>query len=238
MQEFTREELAEYNGENDKKVYVAHKGKVYDVTDSKMWKGGTHMKRHKAGTDLSTDIQAAPHEPDVLERYPQVGRLQKERDPGEVEVPYLLSRLLEKVPMLRRHPHPMTVHFPIAFMFATTLFTLLYLITGITAFDATVFHCLSAGLFFTLVGMATGWYTWWLNYGAQPVRAVQIKKRISVILAVAAAIGFLLRLAISDILINFRGISIVYLAVALGVLPLVTIIGWYGASLTFPVEKE
>ena len=33
MKEFTLEELAEYNGVNGKKAYVAYQGQVYDVTD-------------------------------------------------------------------------------------------------------------------------------------------------------------------------------------------------------------
>ncbi|MCK7515177.1 MAG: hypothetical protein MZV70_71710 [Desulfobacterales bacterium] len=78
MKEFSMEELAQYNGENGKPVYIAHDGKVYDVSGSKMWKTGTHMKRHRSGQDLTTDIQGAPHAPDVLERYPQVGVLKKD----------------------------------------------------------------------------------------------------------------------------------------------------------------
>ena len=68
MKEISQEELAGYNGENGKPVYVACDGKVYDVTESKLWRKGNHMKRHNAGSDLTTDIQAAPHEKDVLER--------------------------------------------------------------------------------------------------------------------------------------------------------------------------
>lgn len=238
MEEFTREELAACNGEDNEKIYVAHKGKVYDVSESKMWKGGLHMKRHKAGSDLTTDIQAAPHEPDVLERYPQVGALKKETGTEEINIPGVLAVLLEKVPMLRRHPHPMTVHFPIAFMMAATLFTLLYLVTGIAALDTTVFHCLGIGVLFSIVAIATGWYTWWLNYLAKPLRPVSIKKRVSILMFVAAAIAFFLRAAIPDILVNLRGISIIYLILVLSVFPMVTVIGWYGAALTFPVEKE
>ena len=61
MKEFDPEELAGYNGENDKPVYIAHQGKVYDVTESRLWKTGLHMRRHHAGMDLTTDLQAAPH---------------------------------------------------------------------------------------------------------------------------------------------------------------------------------
>jgi len=77
MKEFSMEELANHNGENGKPVYISHNGKVYDVSGSKMWKTGTHMKRHRSGQDLTTDIQAAPHAPDVLERFSQIGVLKK-----------------------------------------------------------------------------------------------------------------------------------------------------------------
>ena len=237
MEEFTPEQLAEFNGEGGAAVYVAHKGKVYDVSESNRWKGGSHMKRHKAGADLSTDIQAAPHEADVLERYPQVGILKEEKTAEEIKVPEALERLLERVPMLRRHPHPMTVHFPIAFMCAATVFLLLYLITGIQSFDTTVFHCLGAGVLFSLVAIATGWYTWWLNYMARPVRPVQIKKKLSVLLAVAAAIAFLLRAARPEILMEIEAASIIYAILVLSLFPLVSVIGWFGAALTFPTEK-
>ena len=238
MKEFTPEGLAAYNGEDNEKIYVAHKGKVYDVSESKMWKGGLHMKRHKAGNDLTTDIQAAPHEPDVLERYTQIGVLKKASGTEDINIPDFLAVLLEKVPMLRRHPHPMTVHFPIAFMLAATVFTVLYLLTGIAAFDTTVFHCLGIGVLFSIVAIATGWYTWWLNYLAKPLRPVKIKKRVSILMLAVAAAAFAVRAAIPDILTNFRGVSIIYLILVLSVFPIVTVIGWYGAELTFPVEKE
>ena len=238
MKEFTPEELAAYNGEDNEKIYVAHKGKVYDVSESKMWKGGLHMKRHKAGNDLTTDIQAAPHEPDVLERYSQIGVLKKESGTEDINIPDFLAVLLEKVPMLRRHPHPMTVHFPIAFMLAATVFTVLYLLTGVAAFDTTVFHCLGAGVLFSIVAIATGWYTWWLNYLAKPLRPVKIKKRVSILMFAVAAAAFAMRAAIPDILTNFREISVIYLILVVSVFPLVTVIGWYGAALTFPVENE
>ena len=108
MKRFTEEELTEYNGKNGKPVYIAHEGKVYDVSESKLWKTGLHMKRHKSGQDLTMDIQAAPHELEVLERFPQVGELVKAYV-IEPKMPAPLAWLIEKYPILRRHPHPMTV---------------------------------------------------------------------------------------------------------------------------------
>ena len=88
----------------------------------------------------------------------------------------------------------MTIHFPIVFMFATTLFTVLYLLTGVRSFELTAVHCLGAGMLFTPLAMASGYYTWWLNYLAKPVRAVSIKKKVSVILFSTEIAAFLWRI--------------------------------------------
>jgi predicted heme/steroid binding protein/uncharacterized membrane protein len=236
MKEFDSAELAQFNGENGKPIYIAHGGKVYDVSESKLWRKGVHMQRHRAGQDLSTDIQAAPHETDVLERYPQVGILKK--DVVEQEIPAALVWLLKKFPMLRRHPHPMTVHFPIVFAFSTTVFTLLYLITGIDSFDTTALHCLGGGILFTVVGISTGLYTWWLNYMAKMLKPVKIKIPLSISMLVVEVVLFIWRLAVPDILDSLHGPAMLYLLLVLSLSVFVTIIGWNGASMTFPVEKE
>ncbi len=237
MKEIDPKDLEQFNGENGRPVYIVHQDKVYDVSASKLWKNGLHMRRHHAGKDLTTDIQAAPHGLEVLERYPQVAVLRKE-GLVEREIPEFLSALLKRFPLLRRHPHPMTIHFPIVFMFATTIFTLLYLLTGIRSFESTALNCLEAGLLFTPVAISTGYYTWWLNYMARPLRPVNIKKKLVFVLLGDEILTFLWRLTVPDILEPFRLASGFYLVFIFSLLPLVTIIGWYGASMTFPIEKE
>jgi predicted heme/steroid binding protein/uncharacterized membrane protein len=236
MQEFDIAELEKFDGNNGRPVYVAYKGKVYDVSSSKLWKNGLHMKRHHAGNDLTADIQGAPHEPDVLEKYPQIGTLKKEVE--ELEIPRPLARLLEKVPMLRRHPHPMTVHFPIVFAFSTTVFNILYLVTGIKSLEITALHCLGAGVLFTAVAIATGLYTWWINYMAKPLKAVKVKLPLSIILLVTQIIAFVWRLNIPDVIDSIQGANIIYLLLVLSFFPMVVVMGWFGAFLTFPVEKD
>jgi predicted heme/steroid binding protein/uncharacterized membrane protein len=236
MQEFDIAELEKFDGNNGRPVYVAYKGKVYDVSNSKLWKNGLHMKRHHAGNDLTVDIQGAPHEPDVLERYPQVGILKKEV--VELEIPQPLAWLLEKVPMLRRHPHPMTVHFPIVFAFSTTIFNILYLVTGNKSLEITALHCLGAGILFTAVAIATGLYTWWLNYMAKPLIAVKVKLPLSIILLVTQIIAFVWRLSVPDVIDSIQGVNSIYLLLVLLFFPMVVVMGWFGAFLTFPVEKD
>ena len=238
MQEFTSAELEKYDGKEGRPIYIAYNGKVYDVTNSKLWQNGLHMKRHHAGADLTTDIQGAPHEPDVLERYPQVGTLKEEAIAAEPEMPRFLSWLLEKQPFLRRHPHPMTVHFPIVFTLSTSVFNILYLFTGIKSFEITALHCLAAGILFTAVGIATGVYTWWLNYLAQPMRPVKIKIPLTLALLVTQIILFIWRISDPTVLDSIQDASLIYLLLVLALIPIITVIGWFGASMTFPVEKH
>jgi predicted heme/steroid binding protein/uncharacterized membrane protein len=239
MQEFELAELEKFDGNEGRPVYVAYKGKVYDVSDSKLWRNGLHMKRHHAGQDMTTDIQGAPHEPDVLEKYPQVGTLKEEAaDVAELEIPRPLAWVLEKVPMLRRHPHPMTVHFPIVFSFSTTIFNLLYLITGIKSLEITALHSLGAGILFTVVAIVTGAYTWWLNYMAKPLRAVNIKLTFALILLAVQIITFTWRLKVPHVMESLQGANLIYLLLILSLFPIVVVIGWFGAFLTFPVEKD
>ena len=77
MRIFTMKDLAKHNGENGKQAYVAYKGKVYDVTNSFLWKDGRHQVLHSAGTDLTSAIEQAPHNGDVLMNFPVVGILQE-----------------------------------------------------------------------------------------------------------------------------------------------------------------
>jgi uncharacterized membrane protein len=208
---------------------------VIDVSESDLWKGGLHMQRHHAGNDLTSDIKLAPHGLEVLERYPQVGILKKEDSP-EIKVPKALAWLLDRYPILKRHPHPMTVHFPIVFMFAVPLFNVLYLITGFKSFEITALHCLGAGILFTPVSVVTGLMTWWLNYFARPMTPVTIKQWVSVLLVGAQIAVFVWRILVPDILNTFGFGSVIYFFLVLSLFMLVTIIGWFGASLTFPVE--
>ena len=75
LKEYTLKELAEYNGKNGT-VYVAYQGQVYNVSDSDIWKNGTH-KGCDAGTDLTGKMDKTPHGAKILKGYPVVGTLKK-----------------------------------------------------------------------------------------------------------------------------------------------------------------
>jgi predicted heme/steroid binding protein/uncharacterized membrane protein len=234
LKEFSREELSKFNGENGQPVYIGHDGKVYDVTGSNLWKTGSHMRRHQSGTDLTEDLEAAPHDSEVLERYPQVGILAPEKDPMDEGIPDILLALFEKIPMLRRHPHPMTVHFPIAFVMLIPIFNLLYLVTGNVALEKTTFHILVASLVMTPVALLTGPYNWWINYKATWSKIIAIKVFGSLLLMVLLLAMFIWRVTVPEIMLEAGGARTVYVLLSLSLPPVVTILGWFGAKMTFP----
>jgi predicted heme/steroid binding protein/uncharacterized membrane protein len=240
---FSHEELKSFNGENGRPIYIAYKGRVIDVTASKMWRGGTHMKRHAAGQDLTAEMQDAPHDIEVLDRYPQVGVLAPEEagtaqastSPG---IPEALDRFLTRHPFFLRHPHPMTVHFPIVFMICAPLFSLLYLLTGVQGFEITAVNCLGGGLLFCLVVIPTGLFTWRVNYMARPMVAVTVKIVLSIAMFVDGCAAFIWRLLRPEIALHASGPGVAYLVLLFLLLPMVLVVAWYGATLTFPLHSD
>ena len=237
--ELTCEELNRSDGKDGRPAYVAHEGKVYDVSASKYWRAGLHMKRHAAGGDLSAEIHGAPHGPEVFDRIPQVGTLKPEKDPHEKDpidevIPGFLLALFERVPMLRRHPHPMTVHFPLAFVMIVPLFNLLYLLTGYAPFEATAFHCLVLSFIATVVAMLTGPYTWWVNYGRKWSFNIKVKMSFSSLLFVLLLIALCWRVVDPNVMLTPGGARMICLLLSLSLVPCVTVLGWFGAKMTFP----
>jgi predicted heme/steroid binding protein len=84
--ELTLAELANFDGEEGRPAYFAFKGKIYDVSQSKLWRNGNHMKRHQAGVDLTDILSQAPHDEDKILVMPEVGQLSMNKDatPNEV----------------------------------------------------------------------------------------------------------------------------------------------------------
>jgi len=231
MKEFTSEELGTFNGKDGKPVYIAFEGKVYDVSKSSLWSSGLHMNRHPSGRNLSGEISAAPHGPEVFERYPQVGTLKKGAPEELKHLPPVLQSLLQTFPMARRHPHPMVVHFPLAFLMASSLFILLYLVFRKPAFEITSFYLLILGAISSPFAMVTGLLTWWVNYRLKLTLFVKRKIQLSILL-----------LILEIILIVWRGsnptlTNPLYVILMILLTPIVGLLGYYGGQMTFPAEK-
>jgi predicted heme/steroid binding protein len=71
----TLDDLRHFDGGENRPSYFAYKGKVYDVCLSKVWKGGSHFKKHHAGDDLTDILKTAPHGEDKILKMPVVAEL-------------------------------------------------------------------------------------------------------------------------------------------------------------------
>ena len=69
---FTKDTLAQYDGQNGNPAYVAVNGTVYDVTNVPQWQNGAHQG-NQAGMDLTEAIGRSPHGVKNLENLPVVG---------------------------------------------------------------------------------------------------------------------------------------------------------------------
>ncbi|MBI4683633.1 MAG: CopD family protein [Nitrospirae bacterium] len=73
--DLTSEELHSFDGKEGRPAYVAYKGSIYDVTQSKLWKNGSHLQKHLAGHNLTNALKTAPHGEDKILAMPKIGHL-------------------------------------------------------------------------------------------------------------------------------------------------------------------
>jgi predicted heme/steroid binding protein len=71
--------LATYKGgvsiPSETPPFIAYDGRVFDVSQSFLWKNGGHQATHSAGEDLTPSLDQASHGEDLPERVPMVGIL-------------------------------------------------------------------------------------------------------------------------------------------------------------------
>lgn len=236
--EFTIEELAEFDGKEGSPVYVAFGGTVYDVTNSSLWKEGVHQHRHLAGIDLTEQLGIAPHGAEVFDRpgIEAVGTLKG--DQAGSEIPAFLGYLFRKFPPLRRHTHPATVHFPIAYLIAGMLFTVIHLILpglfGINH-EGIAFAMLILATIFTPVTVLTGFGTWWVNYNLRWSTRIGRLIVLSVVLMFSELACIVLRISGP---VNQGGTGLIYYGLMLLMGPLVIIIAYNGGQLVFPTRRD
>jgi predicted heme/steroid binding protein len=71
---YTRATLALRNGQDKPQIWVAYKGLIYDMTESKMWRNGKHYE-HWSGQDLTEELSDAPHSDRVFQKFEPIGKL-------------------------------------------------------------------------------------------------------------------------------------------------------------------
>ncbi|MFP4331912.1 MAG: 2-oxoacid:acceptor oxidoreductase subunit alpha [Campylobacterales bacterium] len=234
----TEEELKKYDGKEGRKAYVAFKGKVYDVTSSSFWKKGEHEGLHVAGRDLSAQIAGAPHGDEVFKNFKVVGSLDKGSDiKNQEEMNQSSSVELKKKLQewyVKYHPHPATVHFPIALHFFAGALDLLFLSTKNSSYETAVFYSFFIATLMGLVAMVPGILSWWVNYGFSKARPFVIKLYVSIATLIIGIIGIALRTQNPDVAYGGGLDSFIYHLSVLITVPAVAILAYYGGKITWP----
>ncbi|KUG22136.1 hypothetical protein ASZ90_008106 [hydrocarbon metagenome] len=237
--EIDRETLSKHDGKEDRNAYVAVEGKVYDVTGNRLWKNGVHMNRHQAGNDLTEAITASPHGKDVLSKIQEKGTLAKEKAIKPPFIPEWLNRFMETYPFFRRHPHPMVVHFPMAFFITAPLFLAwYYLISPAQGLIDAIFYLYLLGTLSLPVAIATGLLAWLVNYSGKANPLIIRKTILSFVLLISDLIVLIAIIIKPLILQNPSGPEWIIPAFIFLGLPLASIIGEHGGKLVFPVLKN
>lgn len=236
MKIHSAEELAKGDGKNGNPTLVAVGGNVYDISQSKKWITGLHMKRHTAGADLSTAIKASPHGPEIMQRFPVVGVYQEAGQESVSGIKGKVEVWLEKHPFFRRHPHPAAVHVPIGVVLAVPLFEVLALATGSVRTEWAAYSCLILVLVSVPMAIVSGYFTWWVNYDLADQIIINRKRRLAWVGLVLAAAAAYLRTHLSDPLNLADPLVVVYVIALVGLAGLISAIGFLGGRLTFPYE--
>lgn len=220
---FTSSELKKYTGIDGEPIYVAYKEKIYEVTESKLWKGGKHMSIHRAGEDLTKSFENAPHGKEMLLRFPVIGTLAQEDIPP--------TSLAKRVASF--HPHSIVVHFPIALSTVVPFFSILFLLTGSPQFEAASYYILLLSALSTPIGGLSGVFSWTVSYGARRSKNFRRKISLSVVLTLLTVILSVWRTLVPDVLLSKNSFSYVFFLVQLFLAVVAGALGHIGGMIIF-----
>jgi hypothetical protein len=68
------------------------------------------------------------------------------------------------------------------------------------------------------------------------MKPIAVKIPLSAITLIIAIASFVWRWNDPNVMVNLKGIGNLYFLFSLAFVPLIAIIGWYGATMTFPLE--
>lgn len=220
---FTKSELKKFDGTQGRPVYVVFKGKVFDVSNSRLWIDGRHMGRHSAGDDLTESILNAPHGEEVFMKFSLVGELIEE---GNAR--HRLTQMIERLNL-----HPIIVHFSIAYPIVVSLLSLLYLFTGWACLEVASYYLLVLGFLAGPFCGISGVFSWKVKYEGSMTRTFVRKMIFTVVLIVVMTICITWRTLQPDVLVLKNDLSYVYFALVVSLVLISTVLGYYGGKIVY-----
>jgi predicted heme/steroid binding protein/uncharacterized membrane protein len=221
LKSFTKNSLKEFNGENSQPMYIAFNGQVYDITNSPLWKNGNHMGIHHAGKDLTNKFVNAPHDTKVFSKFTVIGEIIDEKNHNFVSSIRKLA------------PHPMLVHFPIAYGLIIPVLLLLYLITGISSFEAASYYLLVFGFLSAPVCALSGFISWSMVYDRK--RTIDFNRKIFLCIGLLIVVSICVawRTINPSVFIVRDGLSYLFLVLEIFIAIFVSLLGHIGGKIVF-----
>lgn len=217
-------ELKKFDGKDGRPAYVVFRGEVYDVSKSPLWENGNHEGLHTAGLDLTESLLNAPHDDKIFSKFPVVGVLVKEKKFQERFV-----RRIQKM-----HLHPITVHFSIAIPILVSLLSAFYILTGENSFEVVSYYLLMLGFLAGIAGGLSGLFSWKVTYEGRMTKMFARKIWFTIILMAVITVSFGWRTLDPNILIAETTLSYIYLTLIASLVPISTILGYYGGKIVYP----
>lgn len=221
----TPEQLAKNDGKDGRPAWMAVDGVVYDATESRLWRNGTHVRIHEAGSDLTQALKAAPHPPERLDKLTRVGTLAEPAPPPPAPVDETpgFARLVYAM-----HAHPASVHFPIALCAIASLMVAVGLVIDCDSCLTVAQYNLALGMLLSPISIVSGIVDWKYQFGGRLTRIFQAKFILSVLFLVLGGLALVLQFSASG------QPSVVYKLLVLAMAPTALGLGFAGGRITFP----
>jgi len=228
------EELSRFDGKEGRPAYIAFKGIIYDVTGNPMWEEGDHMGQVEAGRDLTEFLEMAPHGDEVFEYLDAVGPLESTSQHEEsIKAKNTFDKEALKTWYRRFHPHPMTVHFPIALHFFSGGMDLLFLWHPSEAYEVGVFYSFFVATVMGLVAMIPGMLSWWVNYDFSMARPFAVKLFVAIFTLLAGLVGIVMHIQDPMIAYDATPWAWLYHGIIFVTVLTVVVLGYYGGKITW-----
>jgi len=128
------------------------------------------------------------------------------------------------------------VHIPIGLAVAMPVFEVFGLVAGSEFTEWAAYCCLILVLLSLPAAMATGYFTWWVNYDCARFGTVNWKRGLAWVALALALAAVLLRAFIFNPLTIRDPVVLIYFVIVLILATILGIVGFLGGKLTFPYE--
>lgn len=135
------------------------------------------------------------------------------------------------------HPHPVTVHFPIALHYFSAFVDVLFLADPSGGYETAVFLSFLIATVMGFLTLFTGLFSWWVNYNLVRSKVFMIKLVGALFTLLVGFIPITQRLLDADVAYSSGMDGVVYHGIIFLTVMTVSIVGYYGGKITWRAKQ-